>query len=101
MYRIDSKQFNKENKILFQKENWFIFLDFGDYTQKDAYYPRLAHKCNPQNRETYLHDQDISYKYTCCIVIINNEVCRDCHESVPEVFSGFFNLAKWGYEEGL
>ena len=97
MYRIDSKQFNKENKILFQKENWFIFLDFGDFTQKDAYYPRLAHKCKPQDREK--SKPELAYKYSCCIVIIDNQVCRDCHKPVPEVFSRFFNLTKWGYEE--
>ena len=98
MYRIDSKQFNKENKMLFQKEDWFIFLDFGDFTPKGAYYQRLAHKCKQQDRVKYLNPND-QYKYTCCIVILNNQVCRDCHESVPEVFSGFFNLTKWGYEK--
>lgn len=98
MHRIDQKQFSKENKMLFQKDNWFIFLDFGNFTQEDAYYPRLAHKCKQQDRIKYINS-DTLYKYTCCIVILDNQVCRDCHEPVPEVFSGFFNLTKWGYEK--
>ena len=98
MYRIDSGQFNKENKMLFQKENWFIFLDFGRFTPKGEYYPRLAHKCNLQDRKNCTKSESL-YKYTCCIVILDNNMCRDCHATIPEVFSGFFNLTKWGYED--
>lgn len=98
MRRIDSQQFNEDNKMIFQEDRWFIFLDHGDGAL-NTYYPRLAHKCKYKDREKHRNLWDTKKYYTCCLVILENEVCRDCHTSVPKTFSGFFNLTKWGYEQ--
>jgi len=95
MQRVDAHQFNEENKMLFQEGRWFIFLDLGDGLVK-GFCPRLAHKCKTEDREKY-KDQWIKM-YSCCLVIKDNQVCLDCHASVPRVFQGFFNLTKWSFE---
>ncbi len=96
MNRVDAQQFNEKNKMLFQEDRWFIFLDFGDFTEKGKYYPRLAHKCNPVDRKKY--GEAWIKMYSCCLLILDNQVCRDCRAPVPRVFQGFFNLAKWSFE---
>ena len=95
MVHIDAQQFNEENKLLFQDGRWFIFLDLGDGLV-GGFSPRLAHLCEPEEREKY--GEPWIKMYSCCIAIADNQVCRDCRAPVPRVFQGFFNLTKWSFE---
>jgi len=100
MFRIDPAQFSKENTMLFSEGRWFIFLDHGDFasTKNKNVYPRLAHRCKKKDREKYMEPRAWSKLHSCCLVIKDNEVCLDCHEPIPKVFQGFFNLAQWSFE---
>lgn len=96
MQRVDTQQFTRDNTMLFQKGRWFIFLDLSDYSGA-KFSPRLAHRCKTEDREK--STENWKSMHTCCIVIPNSKVCRDCRKPVPEVFQGFFNLTKWSYEK--
>ncbi len=93
MQRIDHAQFSKENKMLFRKGSWFMFLDLGDFSSFSGreFYPRVAHKCDPRKKVTGSLNRQ-----ACCLVMNEDGVCFDCGERIPEAFEGFYNLAKWG-----
>lgn len=97
MHNVDPIQFGKDNTLLFQKDRWFIFLDLGD-SPKNGMYPRLAHRCKIEDRMKHMAPREWSMRHTCCLVIVDNEVCRDCRVTAPKVFRGFFNLTKWSWE---
>jgi len=98
MFRVDPMQFSKKNKMLFQEGSWFIFLDLADFTKDpEEYIPRLAHRCNQAEREKYGPPYKWNKRHTCCLVMVDNQVCKDCHAATPEVFQGFFNLADWSF----
>ena len=99
MIRIDPMQFSKENKMLFQEGSWYIFLDLVDFTKNTTdYYPRLAHRCDLVERMKHGKPYEWTERRSCCLMVIDNQVCRDCGAAIPEVFQGFFNLAKWSWE---
>lgn len=99
MQRVDKNQFTVENKMLFQDGDWYLFEDIGNFdAPKQEYYPRTAHRCNPETKFGNKGNWYRNSTHKCCLVVTPNGNCRDCNAPIPETFFGFYRLVKWSYE---